>query len=1005
MYSNVLNQEFQNEEYGNSSTKRYKINSHKNEPSYKTKYNSIITVTSKYIKNPKLSSSMKKNHQDNKEVSNKSKNLVNLFSYYKTNKKEQKNIYKTFSHQNENSTSNLNPSSQNYEPLQLKSTCDGVLRGFTNNCSFYVSGSFDLQPRTSIKNKTNNPINNYNRINDKTNISNYISNKYKTRNVMSTTPDSYRRRDMLKDIKISFNPKNENLYSKNSYDSNSHKSNKITYYSIKSYKKNKVEKMNYKGYQFPIIQKKVIDKIKEKKLSPDSNSRKFYFSSKSIDNLKKYDQRNRVNNIKQLVPLNNYKINDKRESISNNNDIKIYQTSSNKSSDGKKKINVFNYFKKIEEKKPIEKKRNHTPNIVRIEIKHTNSKNKNEKINNNYRYKNGLEENLLNKTEKFYKPNNKYHHFKINSVNFTNKNRYNFTDNIKLREYETKTEVYSFNNVRKNNRESLNLNYAKKVNNITNYKSIEKKDYENRYNNISNYYSRSGRQYGLRTEIQKKERNKSQDNEYEVTDISIYKKRNQKNKSTDKINIKIKEPIKIINNRKEIAMFERSLRNIRDNEREIKKDNKNFEILRGDNSHNHTVFESNNFSKQKRIFKTSTQKQVNRSKVYSLKDEDEKNRNYKQVSDYKKISENSNQNSNRKNKSSYINKNNYYNVMKNLEEEIEIEDEQDQVEYISLEQLHKKNQKQKMKNIRYNKGYILTSKKKEENKNNYYNAEKDEKNTKRIKISYCQPTQINNNIFYKSLKIKVPKKKKIVNSNRAQNEKEEQNKRQNITVKKIQIKQNQQYFPKNKINPQYAYQETHQQMSFIDKNNKKANTNTNEDENEKDQIEEQPYSNNVFKTSKYSSYFGDSNNNYYEIKGPSNNKYKDEEQQTEEEEENESPEKNSMHFDNQDMQFVRSDNFGIQSENLYVPAEEDKDDKEADEQIYDEDEQEYINNDVKNENDGNEMEKIDEETENEIIHENDEEGEDDESEKGIQNKIEEENIIEEKNEEEETEHD
>jgi len=90
MYSNVLNQEFQNEEYGNSSTKRYKINSHKNEPSYKTKYNSIITVTSKYIKNPKLSSSMKKNHQDNKEVSNKSKNLVNLFSYYKTNKKEQK---------------------------------------------------------------------------------------------------------------------------------------------------------------------------------------------------------------------------------------------------------------------------------------------------------------------------------------------------------------------------------------------------------------------------------------------------------------------------------------------------------------------------------------------------------------------------------------------------------------------------------------------------------------------------------------------------------------------------------------------------------------------------------------------------------------------------------------------------------------------------------------------------------------------------------------------------
>ena len=78
------------------------------------------------------------------------------------------------------------------------------------------------------------------------------------------------------------------------------------------------------------------------------------------------------------------------------------------------------------------------------------------------------------------------------------------------------------------------------MNHIGADKSTEKKGYETNYKNNVNNYTRSGRQYGLKTEIQHNGRNRSQDNEYEITDINLYKKRNQnqKNKSTDKINIK-----------------------------------------------------------------------------------------------------------------------------------------------------------------------------------------------------------------------------------------------------------------------------------------------------------------------------------------------------------------------------------------------------------------------------------------------------------------------------------
>ena len=101
----------------------------------------------------------------------------------------------------------------------------------------------------------------------------------------------------------------------------------------------------------------------------------------------------------------------------------------------------------------------------------------------------------------------------------------------------------------------------------------------------------------------------------------------------------------------------------------------------------------------------------------------------KKYNNYNKIKEDINEYSVKN-----INKNNYFNSMRNLEEEIEIEDEQDQIEYVPPKQLFKINQKPN--------GY------------NYNNNNK-ERNT------YNQPSKNNNTNYnyYESSQIKNQKKK------------------------------------------------------------------------------------------------------------------------------------------------------------------------------------------------------------------------------------------------------
>ena len=1052
--------DYQYDDYENTYQNSYNVNNRFNVPSYKrSNYSSTVIIASKYAQNPKDSNSKKLNNQSRKEIirseyktsSYKNSNSTNKKEYNyslstsKNNKPRNSNQY--YNNMDENkysstiSNSNLNSTLRRYGPPEPNHTVDGVLRGYTQNCSFYVSGSSELKPKPTIKNKYNNNYN-YQRINNRTSRSKYES---KTLDKQNTTPNDFRRRDILKESNIPLSSKNDNIYSNYSYNSNSH-SNRKKYTSLTNYNENIYDNKSYQNYHVPIIQRGINYKNYKnlnKEKTPVDYSKKIYFETEPNNNNRNNNQRNTYtqNNKQPLIPSYNIRNKEPKAtitSINNNLDYnkyqrKIYKTSTNTNLEEKNKIN---YYKNIEDKNSYQyKKRNNTPTLTKIEIKHPNSiklnintsrqnniieryktvDNKQIPTRNNkseiphqkgYKYKKETEinENILNRTERNYQPEPKYTLHKKNSgENITgNKNRYNFPVKPKLREYGTKTEIHSFNNKNKKEEEVYELpikkndiktNYFKKIDN-----KPEKKSYETRYGSAINSSSRGDRKYNIKTEISM---NRSRDDEYEVTDINLFRKQNKKNDnystSIGKYVPKIMNPINqiksLLNNKKEYTTFERSLRNIRDNEKDIEKEDKNNGLLRGENIRNHKIFVSNNLSKPKRIYKTSTQREGFRSHEYRLGDEEEYEPYDKKYNNYNKINKNIN-----------INKNNYFNSMKNLEEEIEIEDEQDQIEYVPPKQLFKINQKPN--------GYNYNNNNKERN-------------------SYNQPSKNNNTNYnyHESSQIKNPKKKNFVTIHKFKNEEENKNVNTNINnnnirktiEQKINIIQNknkienqyQQYIPrnqkiqKNENKKQYEFQQSHTEVEFI--------KNKNEDNNENEYIEYQEKDNNLRK-SKYGSYFGDSNNNYYEIKGSSSGKNQEE---NEEEEENE---------ENTPMELVRNVTFGIHSENLCVPGDEDKEEKEADEQQIEEDEQ--FDNEEENEDkdeheeeheyenhhdNKNQMEKIIEENEaenkNDNTQENEEEGDGepvgDENENGEEydenDAVEEieENIIEENNENEE----
>ena len=1021
---------------------------------------------------------------------------------YSSQNDEPRNSTEYYSHNNKYLTV-FNTRARRYEQTNPTISDDGVIKGYTDNCSFYISGSSDLsdlKPKPTILNKFQNKNDKKNEKYNHYNYTKYSSQNRPTRQnrvyeskTQVINPSDYIKKDEKKDVVMSkYKHRNENKNNKNDYTSKTN-INTIIYTINTTNDKNMYQKRNYHNVISP---NKTTPRINN---FNTNHSIKYYYETEPNYNLRNYNNRNsNVDNIKKplipsktianIVPKTTIQ-NINKTSNTDNTRKRIYKTSTNTNFEEK---NKNNYYQEIAEKKPYQsQKRNNTPNLSsRLENKsiktstHFTSQRSTGQgkslIPNRNNYKNvsishkeyrknnsDIRENILNKTERNFEPKNTLYRKNSNS-NIINKSRYNFPERPKLREYGTKTEVHPFSsnnytkglfNIKERELEKLYEIPYKKDKDRSHDRQYTKIESKNRYQPRSfsiTPANREGKKYGVQTEsiAMNRNRNYSRNNEYEVTDISSYKKKQQEkeknflSKNIPKYVKPINQPNKAIDNKKEYNSFERSLRNIKDNGKEIEKE-KSYLNNKGKYDNISTIFISD-FSKDKKKYRTSTQKQAFRPHGYNLSsvNEYEVPAPVKKYQNYRKIDVNKNKYDDNKNNDRYkninnINRNNYFNAMKNLEEEIEVDDDNEQVEYLPPKPLTKieskpkenkysyninkssqikpekennytiqKAKKEEKEKIKYNKdiknkeeilpiadtkkyNLLKTRDKVEQTKNNYssINTSKNEKEKEKENINKSQGQKRNHQYIplnNQKKPIIVPQKKEIL---KPQPQKQiqqniqiqRQTQQQNLPEKENQIKIEEQKEKEIK-SEQPKLEKVHQIVEYIEEEDHNIQENENEEEieEENENIEEleQKEENNNLKKSKYSSYFGDFNNNYYEIKGVSASREKNEEEEEENEagEENENDKKNYI----QEVQPVRNITFDIHSENLKVLQEqqEDKEEKEADEQLIEEDEQNDVNNEVENEEENEQMEAEHtgeehdgEEHENYQENENEEEGE------------------------------
>ena len=757
---------------------------------------------------------------------------------------------------------------------------DGVIRGYTNNCSFYISGSSDLRSLLNSKNK----------------------------DLRNKTNKTYENKD-IKRTKLHMDTDRNQLINKKYYDTK-----KDNYH--KNYSSSTEGNYGQYKYQIPITSKKINQqkaKINYAQTEPSNNVIYFSQQSEYTRNTQYNSNNNKINdkyNNKYSSNINNLNININNI---NNTQRREYKTSTNTNFNENTKRN---YFKTEEEPSTIHiRRRNNTPNTLRTEIGYHSSKEENNnKIRKNIleekkgrhtvseiphnfnrqKYNYNYQKNVLNNIDK----SNQRNPNTLNKVDSYNYKRYN--DNEipqRKREYRTSTETNSF---KIKNYSTVLLSKNEKevdINEVPRYKNnFVKKISPKKYETHSINYSLpkyNKRNYSVHTETSATKRvsNNLGNNEYEISDVEDYRKY-QRSKYNNNNNIKV------------YSTFERGLINIRENKKEIEKD-ENMKLKRRESNH-HKVYISNNVSQNKK-YKSSTQKNDDIRTKYTLGNLNEYEIDVNNKNKYDQYIRNKNEGKNIKNVNININKNNYFKEMKNLEEEIELDDGDEQNEYVPPEQIFKnKNKKEEIKKIN---NYIINKSERTPPSNNqnyqknYYEPKSDpeyQKNYKKdVKV-------INENMKY------IPQTVSLNSQPKAQ-------------VKKYIL------IPKNIINNK------NENNNLIIQQNQNLERKEEEHLQQKNENEEEHES----KKSKYSSYFGDSNNNYYEIKGISEKKKEEEEEEEEEEDIEEKENINSNTNTNYTNQIVRNVNFGIQSENIYIPADiaRDKEEKEADEQQVEEDEQ------------------------------------------------------------------
>ena len=1033
-----------------------------------TNYRNTRIIESNYLhQNEKIYGSPRYIIRGNNEYNNYNINNSHqkYFQYNNTNRQSQynysnlnnneRNINDNYNRTNqfrENININANPNPNINNSFRKYESSDGVLRGYTNNYSFYISGSSQIKPKVTINNQYNNQNFNNNNINinyqNKTTNLNQKNRKIIYKNVPS--PSHIRTSQYQKIIYSNNNNSNINNINNNYEDNQNENSSYIIRMVEKEpviynqpnqqYTNNNNYNINYNNYnnynneddiyyfnegdnenrgqqryQGPKIQRRIVKRVIEKE---SNDFKKDYYIINPNNNL-----RNITNNINQ----SNIQQNPNYQKINNKN---VYS--------GKSNGRILN----IGQKTSYPQRRTNTPNIINSN-RVSSDKNSRPLINrrqqriigrspNYYQSKNAF--NSISYPYKRYTQQQSDYNFTRNEGN-PQRNRYlNNSPNMEIlnekynnfiypmgqrqrqREYTSRTEFqnnrgyeFEYENEEENEDEDDDVyEVPEKYNNIViNKNYYEERNPERPFTRVNNFSQteRNGKKYGAYTQNLVMNRNYNDDEEYEVPERrklrNIRNNNRRDNYSVPKIMRPINDVKRLVRQKRQYTVFERSLKNIRDNEEEIELENEernNRVKIKTSGSNNHRIYISNNPKEgPSKYYKTHTELS-NRSSGH-LDDSIDRYDNYNNERNKSKdnnIRMIQRENLNVKKARSPLpplynmekaekNFSKMNNIHTHNNEEFEDEDNNDEEE-----QMYDSNKLTAAKEdnfgiVNNNKNIINDRKSEDFHEENIIikqNSEEHEKmNENEIEGEEHEEElirQTNTN-----LDDDLYQKEELTQ------DRYESTQKGNKNVKNIQTEINEKYYDNqgNYLGEKKII--TTKQIPVVDDNKKEDYINQQEDgeyleeqeeqeqeENEKENTNKYiPYESihkqfkkrgdknkNVIE-SKYHSYFGDSNNNvYYEIKGISGDTNKEEQSKNEEESENKSYKDSIVQ--------VKNVNFGIQSENLCVPGQDNNNDEKK---INNEKEKNDVkeNNDEKDNNDDKEADEqqIDE---NAVINEEEE---------------------------------
>ena len=528
-YENYPIQNIMVSEIPNQSQLKYKriiyTNNAQQEPQMYPYQSRIIQERNQYIKY-----NMNNSNQNQNNFNNYSQFTTPNQNYIRNNQINNNYIQRKY-YKSPNTEQNKNSNSK-YDKFTKYESSDGVLRGYTNNFSFYESGSSQTKPKGI--NYTSNQYNNrnniytnrniqYNNI-QRTNISQDTTRRYQNnittnlnsnRQIINSDPNdnsSYIIR-VIEDDPGNYNSPNQQQYVNMNYNNNENE-----YY---NQNENRYVTQNYRP---PTIQRRMVKRIVHKQ--PNS-TRGDYYAQGPSDNLRNYNSNQNLyrNDIQQLSPNIGY-----RRIISSNinqrSNLNYYQPIRRNNTPN---APYSNYSRPIQQRRIIE------PNYSENNITSVS-------YNAKYPYKTYTEQNnnyIIARTENN-SPRNRSpfidHSPNININRFNNRYMFQNQFNPKQREYESRTEqnqrgfdyeyekgedddVYEvpeqFNNIINNNYNNRDRDYIEQRRpNIV---------VERPFKRINNYSQtqRNGRKYGVYTQTLAMNRNYYSNNDAEEYEYEV----------------------------------------------------------------------------------------------------------------------------------------------------------------------------------------------------------------------------------------------------------------------------------------------------------------------------------------------------------------------------------------------------------------------------------------------------------------------------------------------------